>query len=60
VPAIQLGEYAGLGRRRREELAIAALVLHSGSDIGSEIRSEVDSTRTMPRIEHAVTGGRRG
>ena len=48
---IQLGEYAGLGGRHREELAIAALVLHSGSDIGSEIGSEVDSTRTMPRTE---------
>ena len=51
VAPVQHGERAGLGRRHREELAIAALVLHSGSDIGSEIRSEVDSTRTMPRTE---------
>ena len=51
VAPVQHGERAGLGRRHREELAIAALVLHSGSDIGSETRSEVDSTRTMPRTE---------
>ena len=36
VAPVQHGERAGLGRRHREKLAIAALVLHSGSDIGSD------------------------
>jgi hypothetical protein len=32
VATVQLGEHAGFCRRRREELAIAALVLHPVSD----------------------------
>jgi hypothetical protein len=37
VTAVQLGEHAGLCCRRREELAIAALVLHSSPISGSDV-----------------------
>jgi hypothetical protein len=43
VAPVQHGERAGLGRRHREQLAIASLILHPVSDVGS--------TRTMPRTE---------